>query len=110
MSREILLLVDVLAREKNVTKDIVFGALELALAWLAGVAVTMIASIGPAIAASRVRPIEALQSVPTEAQAKRAGKTPEEYLELEDRAAISRRLAAGRAAEYVIGHSTIITE
>ncbi|MDS4014242.1 MAG: transcription termination factor NusA [Candidatus Accumulibacter sp.] len=32
MSREILMLVDVLAREKNVTKDIVFGALELALA------------------------------------------------------------------------------
>ncbi len=32
MSREILLLVDVLAREKNVTKDIVFGALEMALA------------------------------------------------------------------------------
>ena len=32
MSREILLLVDVLAREKNVPKDIVFGALELALA------------------------------------------------------------------------------
>ncbi|HOA26437.1 MAG TPA: FtsX-like permease family protein [Arachnia sp.] len=47
--------------------------LELALAWLAGVVVTMLASIGPAIAASRVRPIEALQSVPTEAQAKRAG-------------------------------------
>jgi N utilization substance protein A len=32
MSREILLLVDVLAREKNVSKDIVFGALEMALA------------------------------------------------------------------------------
>jgi N utilization substance protein A len=32
MSREILLLVDVLAREKNVPRDIVFGALELALA------------------------------------------------------------------------------
>ena len=32
MSREMLLLVDVLAREKNVSKDIVFGALELALA------------------------------------------------------------------------------
>lgn len=32
MSREILLLVDVLAREKNVSKDIVFSALELALA------------------------------------------------------------------------------
>jgi N utilization substance protein A len=31
MSREILLLVDALAREKNVSKDIVFGALELAL-------------------------------------------------------------------------------
>lgn len=32
MSREILLLVDALAREKNVAKDIVFGALETALA------------------------------------------------------------------------------
>ncbi|HLA36726.1 MAG TPA: transcription termination factor NusA [Rhodocyclaceae bacterium] len=32
MSRELLLLVDALAREKNVPKDIVFGALELALA------------------------------------------------------------------------------
>ncbi len=32
MSREILLLVDALAREKNVTKDIVFAALESALA------------------------------------------------------------------------------
>jgi N utilization substance protein A len=32
MSRELLLLVDALAREKNVSKDIVFGALELALA------------------------------------------------------------------------------
>ena len=32
MSREILLLVDALAREKNVDKDIVFGALEHALA------------------------------------------------------------------------------
>lgn len=32
MSREILLLVDALAREKNVAKEIVFGALELALA------------------------------------------------------------------------------
>lgn len=47
--------------------------LELVLAWCAGVVVTMVASIGPAIAASRVRPLEALQSVPTEAQAKRAG-------------------------------------
>lgn len=32
MSREILLLVDALAREKNVARDVVFGALELALA------------------------------------------------------------------------------
>jgi N utilization substance protein A len=32
VSREILLLVDALAREKNVNRDIVFGALELALA------------------------------------------------------------------------------
>jgi len=32
MSREILLLVDALAREKNVGRDVVFGALELALA------------------------------------------------------------------------------
>lgn len=32
MSRELLLLVDALAREKNVERDIVFGALEMALA------------------------------------------------------------------------------
>lgn len=32
MSREVLLLVDALAREKNVSKEVVFGALELALA------------------------------------------------------------------------------
>ena len=32
MSREMLLLVDALAREKSVPRDIVFGALELALA------------------------------------------------------------------------------
>jgi len=32
MSREILLLVDALSREKNVTRDVVFGALESALA------------------------------------------------------------------------------
>jgi N utilization substance protein A len=32
MSRELLMLVDALSREKNVAKDIVFGALELALA------------------------------------------------------------------------------
>ena len=32
MSRELLLLVDALAREKNVHKEVVFGALELALA------------------------------------------------------------------------------
>jgi len=32
MSRDLLLLVDALAREKNVARDIVFGALELALA------------------------------------------------------------------------------
>ena len=32
MSREVLLLVDALAREKNVDKDIVYGALEHALA------------------------------------------------------------------------------
>ena len=32
MSRELLLLVDALAREKNVDKEVVFGALEQALA------------------------------------------------------------------------------
>jgi N utilization substance protein A len=31
MSRELLLLVDALAREKNVPREIVFGALEMAL-------------------------------------------------------------------------------
>ena len=32
MSREILLLVDALAHEKNVSKEVIFTALELALA------------------------------------------------------------------------------
>ena len=32
MNREVLMLVDVLAREKNVDVDVVFGALEAALA------------------------------------------------------------------------------
>ena len=32
MSREVLMLVDALAREKNVNKDVVFAALEAALA------------------------------------------------------------------------------
>ena len=32
MSREILLLVDALAHEKNVSRDVIFTALELALA------------------------------------------------------------------------------
>ncbi|NLD70711.1 MAG: transcription termination/antitermination protein NusA, partial [Limnobacter sp.] len=32
MSREVLLLVDALAREKNVGREVVFGALESALA------------------------------------------------------------------------------
>ena len=32
MSREVLMLVDALAREKNVDKDVVLGALEAALA------------------------------------------------------------------------------
>ncbi|MDE1979916.1 MAG: transcription termination/antitermination protein NusA, partial [Betaproteobacteria bacterium] len=32
MSREILMLVDALAREKNVDRDVVFGAVEAALA------------------------------------------------------------------------------
>jgi len=32
MSREILLVVDVMSREKNVSKDVIFAALELALA------------------------------------------------------------------------------
>ena len=31
-NRELVMLVDVLAREKNVPRDIVFGALEMALA------------------------------------------------------------------------------
>jgi len=31
MSREILLVVDVMSREKNVSKDVIFAALELAL-------------------------------------------------------------------------------
>ncbi|AQP51392.1 ABC transporter permease [Tessaracoccus flavescens] len=47
--------------------------LELVVAWGAGVLATMVAAIAPSVAATRVKPLEALQSVPTEAQAKRAG-------------------------------------
>lgn len=46
---------------------------ELALALAAGVAATMISAIAPAVTASRVKPLEALQVVPTAQQARRAG-------------------------------------
>ncbi|MFD0866269.1 FtsX-like permease family protein, partial [Tessaracoccus lubricantis] len=51
--------------------DVAWG--ELALAFAAGVAATMISAIAPAVVASRVKPLEALQVVPTAAQARRAG-------------------------------------
>lgn len=47
--------------------------LELLLAWAAGTLVTMLAATLPAIRAARVKPLEALQSVPTASQARRAG-------------------------------------
>lgn len=46
---------------------------ELAGAILVGVLATVISAVAPAIRASRVKPLEALQVVPTETQAKRAG-------------------------------------
>ena len=45
---------------------------ELLIALLVGTAATMVSAIGPAIAATRVKPLEALQAVPTAAEAKRA--------------------------------------
>lgn len=46
---------------------------EVAVALLIGTAATMVSAIAPSIAAARVKPLEALQVVPTPAQAKRAG-------------------------------------
>lgn len=47
--------------------------LELVLAWLAGLVATFVAAVVPSLRASRTKPIEALQSVPTAADARRAG-------------------------------------
>ena len=46
---------------------------ELVLAWTAGTLVTMLAATLPSMRAARVAPLEALQSVPTAAQTRRAG-------------------------------------
>ncbi|MDO5675975.1 MAG: FtsX-like permease family protein [Propionibacteriaceae bacterium] len=46
---------------------------ELALALVLGIVATMISAIAPAITASRVKPLEALQVVPTAEQVRRAG-------------------------------------
>lgn len=45
---------------------------ELAVALLIGTVATMVSAIAPSISAARVKPLEALQVVPTAAQAKRA--------------------------------------
>ena len=46
---------------------------ELAVALVVGVVATMVSAIAPALTASRVKPLEALQVVPTAAQTRRAG-------------------------------------
>ena len=60
-----------------VTESNYFGLalrpVELLLAWLAGVIATFVAAVVPSLRAARTRPIEALQSVPTAAEARRAG-------------------------------------
>ena len=57
MNRELLLLVDALAREKNVPKEIVFSALEAALAMRVTARVRIIALSRPR---GRVRPVARL--------------------------------------------------
>lgn len=61
----------------NVTGAIYWGFdvewVELGVALLVGVLATVISAVAPALRASRVKPLEALQTVPTESQAKRAG-------------------------------------
>lgn len=52
---------------------LVFQPLELAGAVAVGVIATLISVLGPSLAATRVSPLEALQPVPTAAQAKRIG-------------------------------------
>ncbi|NHB84349.1 ABC transporter permease [Tessaracoccus sp. HDW20] len=39
--------------------------LELTVAWLVGVLATVVAAVGPSLRAARVKPLEALQTVPT---------------------------------------------
>lgn len=52
---------------------LVINPVELAVAVGVGVLATLLSVLGPSLAATRVKPLEALQVVPTAAQAKRAG-------------------------------------
>lgn len=52
---------------------LVLQPLELGVAVAVGVGATLVSALGPSLAATRVRPIEALQAVPTAQQARRAG-------------------------------------
>lgn len=49
------------------------NAAELGIAVGVGVLATLVSALGPSLAATRVKPLEALQAVPTERQARRAG-------------------------------------
>ena len=69
---------------------------EVGLAVLVGVLATMVSAVVPSIAASRVKPLEALQAVPTATQAKRAGLA---------RAVIFGVLIAGGAALAVVSQT-----
>ncbi len=69
---------------------------EVGLAVLVGVLATMVSAVVPSIAASRVKPLEALQAVPTATQAKRAGLA---------RAVICGVLIAGGAALAVVSQT-----
>jgi N utilization substance protein A len=96
MSREILLLVDALAREKNVNRDTVFGALELALASATKKRFSEDVDVRVAIDRNtgtyesfrrwKVVPDEALELPPqqltlSEAQKRKADIAPEEFIE-----------------------------
>jgi N utilization substance protein A len=117
MSREILLLVDALAREKNVNRDVVFGALEMALA--SATKKRFIEDVDVRVAIDRntgnydsfrrwkVVPDDALELPPaqislSEAHKKDAGLKLEDYIEVPLEAVEWGRIGAQTAKQVIL--------
>ncbi len=75
---------------------LVLNPVELGVAAAVGIGATLLSVLGPSLAATRVKPLEALQAVPTVEQARRAGWA---------RAVICALLAAGGVALILVSRS-----